>query len=192
MFNLTEKDYQIAGYVQTEKRQQADQARLARSVQKTMSNNSSFFQHKWVVRGLLIAAVLLTIFSGVGRTFAGGGVDPIRPTTGDTAEPFAEAMRAYREGMYALNHGDYDRAVEWLTAAVEGIPAEVMACVPAYQDMYWTLGEAQEAAGLAGQALVSYQRWLALAGDEAAPWTVVKVQELETQLNTMIVADTRL
>jgi hypothetical protein len=53
------------------------------------------------------------------------------------------------------------------------------------------LGEAQEAAGYVGAALTSYQTWLSLAGDEAASWTVVKVQELETEFDAMLVADTR-
>ena len=52
------------------------------------------------------------------------------------------------------------------------------------------LGEAQEAAGSPEDALISYQHWLTLAGDEAAAWTVVKVQDLEAQLNAMLVADT--
>jgi tetratricopeptide (TPR) repeat protein len=190
MFNLSEKDYRIAEYVQTEMRQQADQAQLARGVQGTMPNSRFIFRRQWVVKGILIALVLLTIFSGVQRTFA-SPPEPARPDAGGPAEPFADAMRAYREGLYALNHGDYNQAVERLTAATEGIPAEVIACVPAYQDMYWALGEAQEAAGLAEEALISYQHWLALAGDQAAPWTVVKVQELEDQLNAMLVADTR-
>ena len=58
-------------------------------------------------------------------------------------------MRAYREGLYALNHGDPDLAVEWLTAAVEGIPADVIAVVPAYQDMYLGVGRSAGSRGIA-------------------------------------------
>ena len=190
MFNLSEKDYRIAEYVQVEMQQQADQARLARGVQGTKANDSSIFRRRWVMKGILIAVVLLTIFAGAQQAFA-QGPEPVRPDAGGPPEPFADAMRAYREGCYDLNHGDFDQAVERLTVAIEGIPEEVVARVPAYQDMYWTLGEAQEAAGLAEEALISYQHWLALAGDQAAPWTVVKVKALAVQLNARLVADTR-
>jgi tetratricopeptide (TPR) repeat protein len=198
MFNLSDKDYRIAEYVQAEMRREAEQAHLAsaaRAAQQPVTEEigqqgPAILRTRWVVRALLVAVAVVMLLVGAQQALA-GPPEPVRPDAGGPPEPFADAMRAYREGLYSLNHGDYDQAVVQLTAAIEGIPAEVIACVPAYQDMYWTLGEAQEAAGLAEEALISYQHWLALAGDEASPWTVVKVQELETQLNAMLVADTR-
>lgn len=53
------------------------------------------------------------------------------------------------------------------------------------------LGEAQEAAGRIGEAYISYYTWLTLAGDDAAPWTVVKVQGLRAQLDALVIAGTR-
>jgi len=53
--------------------------------------------------------------------------------------------------------------------------------------MYWFLGEAQEGAGLYDEALVSYQQFLNLVGDLAAPWTFAKVEALES----LLIADTR-
>lgn len=189
MFNLSDKDYRITEYVQAEKRQQADQARLVRGVQETMANGSSIFRRQWVVKALLIAVAVVILLAGAQQAFA-GPPEPVRPDAGGPPEPFADAMRAYREGRYYLNHGDFEQAVEQLTVAIESIPEEVVV-LPDYQDLYWTLGEAQEAAGLAEEALISYQHWLALAGDEAAPWTVVKVKALAIQLDVRLVADTR-
>jgi tetratricopeptide (TPR) repeat protein len=198
MFNLSEKDYRITEHVQTEMRRQAQQAHLvsaARSAQQPVmeeigQQGPAILRAKWAVRALLMAVAVVMLLVGAQQAFA-GPPEPVRPDAGGPPEPFAEAMQAYREGRYALNHGDFDQAVERLTAAVGGIPEDVMAQVPAYQDMYWMLGEAQEAAGLAEGALISYQHWLALAGDQAAPWTAVKVKALAVQLNTRLVANTR-
>jgi tetratricopeptide (TPR) repeat protein len=198
MFNLSDKDYRIAEHVQAEMRREAEQAHLAsaaRAAQQPVTEEigqpgPAILRTKWVVRALLVTAAVVMLLVGAQQAFA-GGPEPVRPDAGGPPEPFADAMRAYREGLYDLNHGDYEQAVERLTVAIESIPAEVVARVPAYQDMYWTLGEAQEAAGLAEEALSSYQRWLTLAGDEAAPWTVVKVKSLAIQLDAKLVANTR-
>ena len=52
----------------------------------------------------------------------------------------------------------------------------------AYADLYWTLGEAQEQLGLYEDALANYRQFLALVGDDAAPWTVEWVQQLENRV----------
>lgn len=191
MFNLSEKDYRIAEHVRAEMRRQADEARLAQDNTETGMNSRPVARHRRLVKGLAVTLALMIIFAAVGQVFA-DGPQPIRADAGGPPEPYAEAMRAYREGLYALKHNDPDLAVEKLAAAVESIPAGVIAVVPAYQDMYWVLGEAQEAAGSPEDALISFQHWLALAGDEAAAWTVLKVQKLEAQSDAVLVADTRL
>lgn len=191
MFNLNDKDYRITEHVQAEMRRQAAEAQLAQTVTKTELEVDWIANHRRLVKGFAALLVLLIIFAGVGQAFA-QEPEPIRPDAGGPPEPYADAMRAYREGLYALNHGDLDLAVKCLTVAIEGIPVEVIAVVPTYQDMYWVLGEAQEAAGSPEDALLSYQHWLTLAGDEAADWTVVKVQDLETHLNAVLAEDTRL
>lgn len=188
MFTGGDKDRRIIAHMQAEMRKQADQWRLAHEAQE--DEETTFNSKKWVVRVVLIVVAALALFAGARQVFA-QGAEPLRPDAGGPPEPFAEAMIAYRVGLYDLRHGDYDQAVERLSAAIEGIPEEVMACVPAYQDMYWVLGEAQEAAGLVEEALGSYQQWLVLAGDDAAPWTRVKVQELEDLLEAMLIADMR-
>ena len=95
-------------------------------------------------------------------------------------------------GIYFLNKGDYDRAVEKLSAAVALMPEWAFQAEPAYADMYWTLGEAQEGAGLYAEALASYRQFHGVVGDEAAAWTFVKVQELQAEVDAMLVEDTRL
>ena len=47
---------------------------------------------------------------GLGSLIARKG----RADAGGPPEPYADAMRAYREGLYALNHDDPVLAVEWL------------------------------------------------------------------------------
>jgi hypothetical protein len=186
MFNLNDKDYRITEHVQADMRRQADDVRLAQDADDTRADGGLLAHRRRLTKALAVLMVLVAIFAGVGQAFA-QGPQPLTPDAGGPPEPYADAMRAYREGLYALNHGDPQLAAEWLTAALEGIPAEAIAVVPAYQDMYWVLGEAQEAAGSSEAALISYRHWLTLAGDEAAPWTVIKVQDLEAQLNAALV-----
>jgi cytochrome c-type biogenesis protein CcmH/NrfG len=195
---MSDKDRVIAEHVQAEMRRKAEQRHqvsAARAAQQPVTEEPgkqgpAILRTKRVVRILLIVVAVVVLLVGAQQAFA-GPPEPARPECDCIPEPFADAMRAYREGLYALNHGDPEQAVERLTVAIESIPAEVVARVPAYQDMYWVLGEAQEAAGLAEEALISYQYWLELAGDEAAPWTAVKVKALAMQLDARLVADTR-
>ena len=48
-----------------------------------------------------------------------------------------------------------------------------------------------EASGRTDEALISYRHWLTLTDDEAVPRTVIKVQDLEAQLHSVLAADTR-
>lgn len=125
------------------------------------------------IAALLILAALLVL--PVGRP-AARGQDLVDP---DDADLFHDAMLAYRLGHYYLVKGDYERAVIKLTEAINLIPQEVFLAAPAYGDMYWTLGAAQEGAGMVVEALASYQRFVVLVGDDAAPWVLVKVRFLE-------------
>ena len=69
------------------------------------------------------------------------------------------------------------------------MPAEAFSALPQYSVMYWTLGQAQEAAGMPTAALVSYRQFLTLAGEEAAPWTFEKVEQLQAEPDTVMLAD---
>jgi hypothetical protein len=71
------------------------------------------------------------------------------------------------------------------------MPSWAFEVEPGYADLYWTLGEALEGAGQYEEALVSYQQFHSLVGDDAADWTFVKVQELEAQLDAVLVEDMR-
>lgn len=188
MFTGSEKDRRIMAHRQAEMRQQADDWRLAHAANPEEA--LSYRRPKRLVRLVMIVMALVVVFVGTQQVFA-QGAEPRRPDAGGPPEPFFDAMKAYREGLYYMNRGEYARSVDRLQAATEGIPGEVMAVVPAYQDMYWALGEAQEAAGQPLEALASYQRWLWLAGDEATPWAVAKVQALDAQLGSVMVALTR-
>jgi tetratricopeptide (TPR) repeat protein len=128
------------------------------------------------VIGLVIVLVVLLLFAGYQRVFAQDMVDPGK------GEPFPDAMLAYRLGSYYLVSGDYEQAVAKLSQAVELMPKWAFTADSAYAHLYWTLGEAQEQLGLYEDALVNYRQFLALVGDDAAPWTVEWVQQLELRL----------
>lgn len=188
MLTGSEKDRRIMAHRQAEMRQQAVDWSLTHGAHQDKAQ--LFASHKRLGRTLLIVAALLAVFVGAQQVFA-QGAEPRRADAGGPPEPFFDAMKAYREGIYYLNRGEYTRSIERLEAAIGGIPSGAMAVVPAYQDMYWELGAAQEAAGRPLEALASYQRWLLLAGDEAAPWTLSKAQALEIQLSAAMVARTQ-
>ncbi|MCZ7554561.1 MAG: hypothetical protein M5U05_18620 [Anaerolineales bacterium] len=180
MFTGSNKDLRISRQYEAEMRRQAEEWHLARAVQEDEEKTGE--GKKWIVRAVLIVVAVVALFAGAQQAFA-QTAQPARVDAGGPPEPFSEAMRAYRVGLYYLKRADYERAVEWLTGAVAGIPEGVMVRVPAYQDMYWVLGEAQELTGLPADALVSYRQFLMLAGDEAAPWTFEKVQQVQAALD---------
>ena len=136
------------------------------------------------IRLTLIALLIVGLFAAAQQTFAQG--PDLDPGGGDF---FPEASLAYRMGHYYLVTGEPDKALEWLTQAFDNMPEEVLLTMPLYQDWYWTLGEAQEAAGLWQEALTSYQQWLMLAGDDAAPWAVAHAQALDEQAATIVEAN---
>jgi tetratricopeptide (TPR) repeat protein len=182
---FSHKDYRNVEFYQNEMRQKAAQARLAQGAYFEPQANS-FNGRKWITFGLAIVLVVVTLFAGYQRVHAQDRVEP------GQGEPFHDAMLAYRVGSYFLYKGDYDRAVEKLSEAVALMPEWAFQVEPGYADMYWTLGEALEGAGRYAEALVNYRQFQSVVGDEAAPWTFVKVQELEAQLDALLVEDTRI
>ena len=185
MFTGSHKDYEVNRHYQAETRKFADRARLAQTAD-VEPEGSTFNSRKWIMIGIVIMLAFLSLSAGLQRVHAQDAVTP------GGSEPFHDARLAYSVGIYLLNKGDYDRAVEKLSAAVALMPEWAFQVEPAYADMYWTLGEALEGAGRYEEALVSYRQFHGVVGDEAAPWTFVKVQELEAQVDAMLVEDARL
>jgi tetratricopeptide (TPR) repeat protein len=185
MFAGSNKDYEVNRHYQAEMREAADWARLAQVVDEE-SEESTFNSRKWIMIGIVIVLTFATLFAGFQRAFAQDTV------TAGEGEPFHDARLAYRVGIYFLNKGDYDRAVEKLSEAVTQMPEWAFQVESAYADMYWTLGEALEGAGRCQEALVNYRQFLRYVGDEAAPWTFVKVEELQAEVDALLVEDTRL
>jgi tetratricopeptide (TPR) repeat protein len=185
MLTGSRKDYDINRQYQDEMRDTADRARLAQAIDEG-SEESTFSTRKWIRIGIIIGLVFGTLFAGLQRVFAQDVVDP------GPSEPFHDAMLAYRVGNYYLYKGEYDRAVEKLSEAVEQMPEWAFQFEPAYADLYWTLGEALEGAGRYQEALVNYREFHRWVGDEAAPWTFVKVRQLQAQVDAMLIEDTRL
>jgi tetratricopeptide (TPR) repeat protein len=185
MFTGSHKDYDINRQYQDEMRDAADRARLVQVIDEE-SEESTFNTRKWIMVGIIIGLAFVTLFAGLQRAFAQDAVNP------GSGEPFHDAMLAYRVGIYFLNKGDYDRATEKLSEAVAQMPEWAFQVQPAYADLYWTLGEALEGAGRYQEALVNYRAFHRWVGDEAAPWTFVKVEKLQAQVDALLIEDTRL
>jgi tetratricopeptide (TPR) repeat protein len=158
------KDQKVVEHCQKDQRCQAEQYRAAQAARDGDDTSDPFplRGRKWAVIGLIVVLAVVFLFAGYMRVFAQDLVDPGK------GEPFPEAMLAYRLGNYYLATGDYDRAVDKLSEAVELIPEWAFTADSAYADLFWTLGEAQEHLGL--------------VGDDAAPWTVEWVQQLERRV----------
>jgi tetratricopeptide (TPR) repeat protein len=174
MFTGSDKDRRTIAHIQTEMRRQAAQEHLAQAARADEEASSN--RRRWVVVAIVILLALLLLFTGYLRVYAQERVDP------GTSEPFPDAMLAYRLGYYYLVTRDYEQAAAKLSEAVELMPEWAFIVEPAYADLFWTLGEAQEQLGLYEDALANYHRFLALVGDDAAPWTVDWVQQLELRL----------
>jgi tetratricopeptide (TPR) repeat protein len=178
MFTGGYKDQKVVERYQEEQRRQAEQYRAAQAARDTDDTSGQFPLRGriWVVIGLVIVLAVVFLFAGYMRVYAQDMADP------GQSEPFPGAMLAYRLGSYYLVTGDYDRAVAKLGEAVELMPEWAFAVEPDYADLFWTLGEAQEHLGLVEDALANYRQFLALVGDDAAPWTIEWVQQLELRL----------
>lgn len=99
-------------------------------------------------------------------------------------EPFAQAVADYRVGHYHFVAGDYEQAVTQYQRAISQIPAAMIAANPDYMAIYWDLGDAQQMAGYYDDALISYQLYLELVGDEASEQAVAYVASLQDALTS--------
>ncbi len=126
-------------------------------------------------RRLLVVAVALVIL--VALPVTAGAQD--KREAGDN-EPFATAIMAYRLGHYYYVTGQYDRAVEHYTQAIDGIPAEIFAFSVDYAVMYWDMGDALLLAGQYAAALDSYQHFVDLLDGGASAEVIAFVAQLET------------
>lgn len=185
MLTGSDKDLRVTRHIQAETRKQAELARLAHTADGAFdeSHGIVWVSKRRVVVVILLVLALVTLFAGYQRAHAQDNVDAGK------GEPFADAMLAYRVGSFHLHRENYERAVEELTHAVELMPAWAFEFEPGYAEMYWTLGEAQEGAGLYPEALANYQQYLDIVGEQAAPWTTEKVQTLTAEVNAMLTAD---
>ncbi len=141
-----------------------------------MSSLSRKLTRRASVALIVLTAICLLLTTDVSAQ------DTIQP---GRTEVFPDAMLAYRLGNYYFVKGDYVRAIEYLSEAIALVPPPAFSLDPGYADMYWILGEALEASERYGEALTSYQTFLALVGDQAPLWTVEKVMLLAARYGAM-------
>ena len=146
----------------------------------TRSPRDHLHSKRWLVLTSILIVVVTLLLASHRPAHAQDNIDRGK------AEPFPDAIIAYRLGNYYLVKGDYERAIEYLSKSIALIPEEIFIVETAYADIYWALGEAEERSGLYAQALDHYQRFLDLAGNEAAPWTNQKVETLRAQLRRVL------
>lgn len=153
---------------------EAERRRLAQLAQP---NATAIFSPHGQTRRLVKVVMLIILFALVLLTLPQTSHAQDLADAGQ-AEPFADAITAYRVGYFYFTQGNYERAIAELTSAINGIPEEVFAANIDYAVMYWTLGDAQFMAGKYDEALASYERFLVLAGDDVSDLAVEFVEGL--------------
>lgn len=179
------REYRVRKVREAERERLAQAARVASPSRFRVS--SVHLERRWVVIALLAALVVLT--AAVAQWVHANEVVNI-PTRGE-GEFFAAAMTHYRLGEYFFYKGDYRRAVDEYTLAVNGIAAVVFERSAIYATMYWSLADAQLMAGAYREALASYRHFLELAGDAASDQAISFVQHFEVSLLTDRADDVR-
>jgi tetratricopeptide (TPR) repeat protein len=97
-----------------------------------------------------------------------------------TASPQIEV--ALIMGDFYFDNGDYDKAIAQFNQAISEMPVELFELMPEQAIVFWQLGEAQEQAGYLQDALVSYQGYVELTGENATPLAHAYVEQLSVAI----------
>jgi tetratricopeptide (TPR) repeat protein len=103
-------------------------------------------------------------------------------------EPFQETMLPFTLGRYYFLKGDYEKAVEYFTEAVESLPVEVYEYDATFSGLYLALADAQEAAGLHEEALESYALYIEYSGEEVDLEDIV-LEDVEDSTLALVMID---
>jgi tetratricopeptide (TPR) repeat protein len=182
-------DYRSDKAYRVEKIREVENDRLVEVARVFSSRRSLSMGRRTVISILCIAGLIVF---GLVSPLTAHAQDVSVTASGSEAFYYAEAMTAYSMGRFYFAQEKYERAVAEYTDAIEGIPQEVFEAVPLYANLYWDLGEAQFMAGQHADALVSYQTYLELVGENVGAEAVEYVQQLELAVTNDTVAEVTL
>lgn len=106
-----------------------------------------------------------------------GATDDMRRANADPSSS-ASVQSALILGDFYFDNGQYEKAVAEFSNAIELMPETLFELMPAQAVVFWQLGDAQFMAGYYEEALISYQRFLELTGDNATPLAHTYVKQL--------------
>lgn len=175
MFNSN--DYPKNKAYRSDKMREAARDHLAKEALSGSTSHvdfETFFytHHRTLIFVVLTVLAMLTLFA----LPRGANAQNLADSGNDNAAP---AIMAYRIGHYYYLMGDYDRAIEEYTKAIEGMPQEVFEASTDYAVMYWDMGDALLMAGQYDEALASYQYFVELMDGTASAKAIEFVSLIE-------------
>ncbi len=177
--NSISKQYQLDEQHRTQTQRQATQDHLAQIANVSRGRQLPALPHIGRRLWLAIAIIILVGVAAFVTPTGAKAQDLLDPGQGD---PLGQVMVAYRVGSFYFETGDYQKAAEKFTEAIELTPIEVFQQLPEYSVLYWALVDAQLELGDTAGAWDSYQSYLEVAGENADGLFTAYVQELEISI----------
>ena len=167
------------------KAQQAQLADIATDVEHPTKNWQlpAFSGHTWKLRVAAVFIILVVTVFIAPRT-VGAQDSVLHPDTGQS-DLLGEPMVAYRMGNYYFVTGDYQRAAEYFTEAIDLMPEVVFTERSEYSCLHWALMEAYLLMGDSEGAVETYRAYLEAAGSTADPIFLAYVQDLDIELDVL-------
>lgn len=179
MFNSN--DYAKGKAYRSDKMREATRDHLAKETQSGSTNPVEFQTFFYAHRRAVIVVVLAVLAALLTLMLPNTSSAHDLAESGDN-EPFAPAIQAYRVGHYYYVSGQYEKAIEQYTLAIEGIPAVVFEKADTYRVIHWDMGDARLMAGQYDEALASYRRFIELMDGTASTAAIEFVERLEESI----------
>jgi len=176
MSTFNNRDYQL----DTEYRNRSFSQKTHHDVEKdTDSNTNQGIQMSrrlvvMVIVGICIISGLVAIPSAQAQSIYNSDASHV-----------ADIEHALIMGTYYVGYERYEEAIEQFQIAIDGMPMAYFEIAPEQAIVFWQLGEALEGAGYLEDALVSYQQFIDLAGDNATQLSIDYVVDLQAQIDAL-------
>lgn len=159
-------------------------------INQVTANTQAFSQCRhtsgYRIRIIVFIALMLIALAGTtsiseaqsssSRNVSGGAVSP--------SIEFALIM-----GDYYFKNQQYTEAISHFEHAISQMPESLFELMPEQAIVFWQLGEALEQGKCLYDALVSYERFLELAGEGATDTAITYVSDLRLAMNDLSVND---